>query len=67
MSNVQIKWGRIEQMHERYDIVTARAVAYADVLLDWIHPLVKTTGMMILYKLDTDEENGIIITWCQMM
>jgi 16S rRNA G527 N7-methylase RsmG len=39
-------------------------VAYADVLLDWIHPILKPGGSMVLYKLDTEEENAIIMMRC---
>lgn len=62
--NVETQRGRIEEVKWSYDIVTARAVAYADVLLDWIHPILKPGWSMILYKLDTEEENTIITMWC---
>lgn len=64
LHNVTTQRGRIEQVRWSYDIVTARAVAYADVLLDWIHPILKPGGSMILYKLDTEEENTIIMMRC---
>lgn len=64
LNNVTTQRGRIEQVRWSYDIVTARAVAYADVLLDRIHPILKPGGSMILYKLDTEEENTIIMMRC---
>ncbi len=64
INNVETQRGRIEEVTGSYDIVTARAVAYADVLLDWIHPILKPGGSMILYKLDTEEENAIIMMRC---
>jgi 16S rRNA (guanine527-N7)-methyltransferase len=64
LHNVETQRGRIEEVRWSYDIVTARAVAYADVLLDWIHPILKPGGSMILYKLDTEEENTIITMRC---
>ena len=65
LNNVETQRSRIEQVRWSYDIVTARAVAYADVLLEWIHPILKPWGYMILYKLDTEEENMIIRRWCE--
>ncbi len=64
INNVETQRGRIEEVRWSYDIVTARAVAYADVLLDWIHPILKPSGSMVLYKLDTEEENAIIMMRC---
>jgi 16S rRNA (guanine527-N7)-methyltransferase len=64
INNVETQRGRIEEVTWSYDIVTARAVAYADVLLDWIHPILKPGGSMVLYKLDTEEENAIIMMRC---
>ena len=64
INNVKTQRGRIEEIKWSYDIVTARAVAYADVLLDRIHPILKPGGSMVLYKLDTEEENAIIMMRC---
>lgn len=64
LDNVQTQRGRIEEIRWSYDIITARAVAYADILLDRIHPLLKPGGSMVLYKLDTEEENHIITDRC---
>ena len=64
INNIETQRGRIEEVRWSYDIVTARAVAYADVLLDRIHPILKPGGSMVLYKLDTEEENAFIMMWC---
>lgn len=39
--NVRVLRGRVEEHHNRYDIVTARAVAYGDQLMQRTLPLVK--------------------------
>lgn len=39
--NVSTIWSRAEDHKATYDIVTARAVTYADQLLHWSLPLVK--------------------------
>jgi len=64
LTNVTAQRWRVEDLTGSYDIITARAVAYADVLLDWIHPLLKPGWAMILYKLDTEEENKYITRRC---
>lgn len=64
LTNISTQRWRVEDLTGSYDIITARAVAYADVLLDWIHPLLKPGWAMILYKLSTEEENKYITRRC---
>lgn len=51
---------RIEEHTTRYDVVTARAVAYADTLLPRVDHILKPWGIAIFYKLYTIEEDKII-------
>jgi 16S rRNA G527 N7-methylase RsmG len=42
VKNVKMIWGRIEDIkNQTFDLVTARAVAYSDKLLNWATPLIK--------------------------
>ena len=62
VKNVKMVWSRIEDIRElSFDLVTARAVAYADKLLNWANPLVKEWGRIALMKQPNDEENSIIL------
>lgn len=54
-----IRW-RAEEHHQHYDYVTARAVAYSDVILPQLIRLTKPWGKIILYKLLTTEEDELI-------
>jgi len=38
---VLCKWTRIEDFDEKFDFVTARAVAYIDKLIPWVYDLLK--------------------------
>ncbi len=52
---------KLSGMHRKFDVVTARAVAKIDTLIDWMMPFVKPGGCAIAYKSgDAREEiNGI--------
>jgi 16S rRNA G527 N7-methylase RsmG len=42
VKNVEMIWSRIEEVKgQSFDLVTARAVAYSDKLLNWATPLIK--------------------------
>ncbi|MBO7095293.1 class I SAM-dependent methyltransferase [bacterium] len=42
IKNVEMVWSRVEDIkNQTFDLVTARAVAYSDKLLNWATPLVK--------------------------
>lgn len=57
LTNVKVLWWRIEDHTDTYDLITARAVAYADKLLPRIVPRLRHGGKVILYKLFTAEED----------
>ena len=57
LSNVQTLRSRAEEAKLQVDILTARAVAYADKLFQRALPLVKTWGFLVFYKLFTPEED----------
>ncbi len=63
IKNVQMVAGRMEEIgrdpahRERYDLVTARAVAPVNVLLEYCAPLVRNSGWVVLWKsLHAEEE-----------
>ncbi len=51
---------RSEDHNTKYDLVTARAVAFADTLLPRIDEILKPWGVCILYKLFTSKEDRLI-------
>jgi 16S rRNA (guanine527-N7)-methyltransferase len=50
LSNVTVLRGRADEVSERYDVVTARAVAELGKLGAWCLPLVKPGGVMLALK-----------------
>ncbi len=50
LDNVECVWSRIEDIHQSYEVVTARAVAHISKLLPWVHNLLKPWSLLILYK-----------------
>ncbi|UFX83144.1 16S rRNA (guanine(527)-N(7))-methyltransferase RsmG [Candidatus Absconditicoccus praedator] len=60
IQNVYCKRGRAEQEKQNFDYITARAVGYADKLLQQITHLTKKQGYIILYKQFDEEELEII-------
>lgn len=57
LSNVKLVWSRAEEFNqEKFDLVTARAVAYITKLLPWVSHLVRSNGYLILYKKVSEEE-----------
>jgi len=61
LHNVRTVWWRVEEHHEHYDYVTARAVAYGDKLVNWCAPLLKPHGTLILYKQYNDVEKQVLL------
>ncbi len=51
---------RIEEHNKRYDLVTARAVTYADQLLERSLPVLKKWWHMLFWKMFTFEEDATI-------
>jgi len=52
LDNVRVVRGRADALHgeQRFDVVTARAVAALDRLLEWCLPLVKPSGQLAVLK-----------------
>lgn len=50
LANVTVHRGRAEDVRERYDVVTARAVAELGKLGSWCLPLVRPGGVMLALK-----------------
>jgi 16S rRNA G527 N7-methylase RsmG len=61
LENVWMIWSRVEDVKQRFDYVTARAVWYADKIIPRCSPLVKKWGKLILYKILSPEEEAILI------
>jgi 16S rRNA (guanine527-N7)-methyltransferase len=59
-TNVSLIRSRAEEHKYQYDVVTARAVAYADLLFTRTAPLVKPWGKLIWRKMYSDEEDAYI-------
>lgn len=60
LKNCSALHGRGEEHITKYDIVTARAVAYADTLLPRVDQILRPWWVAIFYKLYTPEEDKII-------
>lgn len=60
VTNIRTLWSRAEDVTEKYDYVTSRAVWYADKLFPRSVPLLKKWGYLILYKQLTPEEDELI-------
>ncbi|MEV7397961.1 16S rRNA (guanine(527)-N(7))-methyltransferase RsmG [Aeromicrobium sp. NPDC092404] len=56
LDNVTVLRARAEEVHETYDVVTARAVAPLDKLGRWCLPLVKKNGVLLALKGRTAQE-----------
>ena len=56
LDNVIVVRARAEDVHETYDVVTARAVAALDKLGRWCLPLVKKGGVLLALKGRTAQE-----------
>lgn len=50
LSNVRALHQRIEETYEKFDIVTARAVAELDKLLGWCEPMIKRSTRLLALK-----------------
>ncbi len=62
VKNVEMMRTRIEDIkNQTFDLVTARAVAYSDKLLNWATPLVKKWWKIALMKQANDEEKKILL------
>lgn len=68
VENVDLIWKRAEEYKwERFDVLTARAVAYVDKLLPWTEHLLKKNGYWILYKKDDQQEKLELLYLCKKM
>ncbi|HRX63498.1 MAG TPA: 16S rRNA (guanine(527)-N(7))-methyltransferase RsmG [Candidatus Absconditabacterales bacterium] len=56
LKNVVCKRSRIEDVDEKFDILTARAVGYVDKIIKWSYNLLEKTGLWILYKQYSENE-----------
>ena len=62
IKNVEMMRARIEDIkNQTFDLVTARAVAYSDKLLNRATPLVKKWGKIALMKQANDEEKKVLL------
>lgn len=62
VKNVKMIWSRVEEVKNlEFDLVTARAVAYADKLLNWLLPITKKWWMIAIMKQSNDIEKEVIM------
>ena len=64
IANAKAFRGRAEEHKTRYDVVTARAVAYADKLIPRVRNLIKSEGYLVLYKPESPDEEYVIEDLC---
>lgn len=62
LKNVRTLRARAEETNLQVDILTSRAVTYADQLFRRSLPLVKKWGLIVFYKLFTQEEDNTILS-----
>lgn len=67
LTNVTTQRSRSEQHKKKYDLITCRAVAYADKLIPTLIHLVKSWWYIVLYKLYTNQEDMLIDKICHKM
>jgi 16S rRNA (guanine527-N7)-methyltransferase len=65
LKNVKALWLRAEDYTTKFDVVTARAVAYMDKLLPWILHLVRQGGHICLYKQYSEDERKELLSLCK--
>lgn len=56
LTNVRVVRGRADEVHEEFDVVTARAVAALDKLARWCLPLVRSGGVFLALKGQSAEQ-----------
>jgi len=62
INNVNLIWSRIEDIkNQEFDLVTARAVAYSDKLLNRASPLIKKGWKIALMKQVNNDEKEILL------
>lgn len=64
LTNAKTFRSRAEEHTMRYDIVTARWVAHAEMLLPRVEKLLKKSGTAFLYKMWTWDEDAYIVERC---
>lgn len=50
---------------EKADVITARAVAYSDKLIERAFPLLKHGGYFLLMKQENPEEKSVLLALCK--
>lgn len=67
LKNVDVIWSRAEEYipEEKFDILTARAVAFSDKLFAWTYDLVKKWWYFVLYKMFSEEEESRLDSYCR--
>jgi len=59
LTNVKTRWGRAEELkelHNSFDIIISRAVAYLPDLIKLSTPFVKGNGYLVFWKLNNKDE-----------
>jgi 16S rRNA (guanine(527)-N(7))-methyltransferase RsmG len=62
LTNAHAIWWRIEEQKKQYDLITTRAVAYADQLFSRALPRLRSGWLLAMYKMFTSEEDETILS-----
>ncbi len=62
LTNAQAIWWRIEEHKKQYDLITTRAVAFADQLFSRSLPRLRSGGLLAMYKMFTSQEDETILS-----
>jgi 16S rRNA G527 N7-methylase RsmG len=62
LNNVTTHRWRAEEARFQVDVLTSRAVSFADQLFHRALPLVKPWGILVFYKLFTEQEDNAILS-----
>lgn len=67
LKNVDVVWSRAEEYMptQKFDILSARAVAFSDKLFTWTYDLVKKWWYFVLYKMFSEEEESRLDSYCR--
>lgn len=65
ITNAKVIWTRAEEHHYVYNVVTARAVAYIDKLLEWSYHLLGKWWYFIFFKPVSEEEKKELLKLCK--
>ena len=66
IKNLILQRARIEDIQQKFDVVTARAVAHVEKLLPWAYGLLKSWSKLVLYKEYKQDERAVMLSLLQV-